>query len=309
VEIDLPPGNSKPLSARSHQAEANSLRGFRTVPDPIRLVIQLRKILPPLLLVFVGGLLETGFGGLAGQEPEKPERLSATNAIALNNHVGRKVIVYGLIESTGKSSSGHHFLNFTGKQLTAFCPQEVVARFKEGAPADLYKNKEVEITGELSLFNGKLQIRLAAPGDIRERDPPGKAAAKRATVELKEVSREVWVSPAGLRYQGRDPEGLTRVEHVLRHAQDIPDRDGSHGVFDGDRGVVFALIDEAWQLAQTKKLGPQSEGNRSSYLVAMNRRVGYLGGRVGRERGNPPLTRVFIVFETGSTNIITAFPR
>jgi hypothetical protein len=282
---------------------------FWTVPGFIRLVNRHRKPLFLLLIVFFGWLPWTGFSGLAGQEPAKPDRLSATNAAALHDHVGRKVIVYGLIESTGKSSSGHQFLNFSGKQLTAFCPQDAVAAFKEGAPADLYKNKEVEITGELSLFNGKLQIKLAAPGDIRERDPPAKSAAKRATVELKEVSRGVWVSPAGLRYQGRDPEGLSRVEHILRHARDIPDRDGSHGVFDGDRGEVFALIDEAWQLAQTKKLRPQAEGNRSSYLVSMNRRVGYLGGRVGQERGHPPLTRVLIVFETGSMNVITAFPR
>lgn len=245
-------------------------------------------------------------GGLSGQETPQRQRLAASNAALLREHLGQEVVVYGRVESTGKAASGHQFLNFAGRELSAFCPQEAVARFSSGAPADVFKGKDVEITGELSLYNGKLQIRLLKPEDIRE-VAPGAAGAR--TVELKEIARNVWLSPAGLRYQGRDPEGLNRVEHIARHLQDIPDREGSHGVFDGVQGVAFALIDEAWQLAQQRKLRPQVEGDRSSYLVHMNRRVGYLGGRVGKERGNPPLTRVFIVFETGTTNIITAFPR
>ena len=117
------------------------------------------------------------------------------------------------------------------------------------------------------------------------------------------------MSPAGLRYQGRDPQQLTRVEHIMRHVRDQPNRDGPHGVFDGGKGIAFAVIDEAWALAQKKKLSPKREGDRSSYTIRMNRRVGYLGGTVGKAKGHPPLDRVFIVFETGTKNIITAFPR
>ncbi len=120
---------------------------------------------------------------------------------------------------------------------------------------------------------------------------------------------EAWTSPAGLRYEGHDPEGLTRVEHVERHTRDIPDRDGPHGVFDGGTDVAFAVIDEAWELAEKTKVRPKIEGDRSSYLVNMNRRVGYLGGKTGQQRGHPPLDRVFIVFETDTKNIVTAFPK
>ena len=69
------------------------------------------------------------------------------------------------------------------------------------------------------------------------------------------------------------------------------------------------MIDEAWQLAQARKLRALNEGDRSTYLVRMNRRIGYLGGRTGKQRGHPPLNRAFIVFETDAKNIITAFPR
>ena len=96
---------------------------------------------------------------------------------------------------------------------------------------------------------------------------------------------------------------------MLRHAQDVPDRDGPHGVFDGDQATALAVIDEAWQRVQQKKLRPRVEGDRSSYLVPMNRRIGFLGGRTGAQRGHPPLSRVFIVLETGTRRIITAFPR
>lgn len=258
-----------------------------------------------LLLIVVGVLARLG----VGREGEtKTQRVKATNTVELRQLVGQEVTAYGKVESTGKSSSGHQFLNFYGKQLSVFCGKDDVAKFKGGKPADRYKTKEIEVTGKLSLFKGKLQLKLTTPDNIRLlEDTGGDSPAK--TVELKQVGREAWMSPAGLRYQGHDPAGLTRVEHIGRHTRDIPDRDGPHGVFDGGQEVAFAVIDEAWELAEKKKLRPNVEGDRSSYLVRMNRRVGYLGGKTGKQRGNPPLDRVFIVFETDSKNIVTAFPR
>ena len=246
--------------------------------------------------------------GVSREGDSAPKRVKATSTLELRDLVGQEVTAYGSVESTGKSSSGHQFLNFSGKQLSVFCGKDDVAKFKDGKPADLYANKEVEVPGTLSLFNGKLQLKLTTPENIRIlEETTGRSPPK--TVELKQVGREAWMSPAGLRYQGHDPEGLNRVEHVERHTRDIPDRDGPHGVFDGGREVAFAVIDEAWDLAEKKKLRADVEGDRSSYLVRMNRRVGYLGGKTGKERGNPPLDRVFIVFETDTKNIVTAFPK
>ena len=128
-------------------------------------------------------------------------------------------------------------------------------------------------------------------------------------VELKKIGTNTWLSPAGLKYQGRDPEGLTRVEHVLRHARDIPGRDGPHGVFDGGEDRVFAVIDEGWRLAQEKRIRPDVERDRSVYLIPMGRRIGYLGGQTGASRGKPPLSRLFLVIETRTKSVVTAFPR
>ena len=52
---------------------------------------------------------------------------------------------------------------------------------------------------------------------------------------LRNVGQDAWVSAGGLRYAGRDPQNLNRVQHVLRHADDIPGRVGRHGVFDVGR--------------------------------------------------------------------------
>lgn len=244
-----------------------------------------------------------------GQESSAPAAaaIRANNVVILRQRLGKEVTVTGNVARTGKSSSGHQFLNFQSSELTAVCFGEDVKKFKDGHPADLYDGKQIRVTGKLSLYKGKLQLRFREPSQIQV--AKASATSKTVGVKLKQIDRDTWISPAGLRYAGRDPMGLTRVEHVLRHANDIKNRDGPHGVFDGDQAVVFAVIDEAWRLADRQKLKPRLEGRRSSYTVRMGRRVGYLGGRLGASKRHPPLGRVFIVFETGTKNIVTAFPK
>jgi hypothetical protein len=239
--------------------------------------------------------------------------IKASNVVELRDQVGREVTVHGTVGSTGVSSrSGHQFLNFANSELTAVCFAPDVAKFTEGKPADVFKGKRVELTGKLEVYRGKLQIKLGTPEQIKVVDfpaPPPGTLSRPAKVELKKIGEDTWLSPAGLVYKGRDPQGLTRVEHVLRHARDIPRRDGPHGVFDGGPDAAFGWIDEAWLLAQKKGLQPEVEEGRSLYLVPMGRRVGFLGGRTGATRGHPPLDRIFIVVDEGSKNVITAFPR
>jgi hypothetical protein len=73
--------------------------------------------------------------------------------------------------------------------------------------------------------------------------------------------------------------------------------------------VVFGVIDEAWRKVEQQKVRPTIEGDRSLYTVPMGRRVGYLGGRAGASRGHPPLKSIFLVVETGTKNVVTAFPK
>jgi hypothetical protein len=264
--------------------------------------------------LLVGALSQLAPPLSAAPPDDSPVRIKANNVVQLNEQVGREVTVYGRVVRTSTSSrSRHQFLNFYDDAVSVICFAEDVGNFEGGGPASLFKDKDVEITGRLERYRDKLQIKLRTPSQIRivSRSSSTTAPANPTTpsVELKKIGPDTWLSPAGLRYQGRDPEGLTRVEHVLRHARDMPSRDGPHGVFDGGEARVFAVIDEGWRLAQEKRIRPDVERDRSVYLIPMGRRIGYLGGRTGASRGKPPLSRLFLVMETRTRSVVTAFPR
>lgn len=127
--------------------------------------------------------------------------------------------------------------------------------------------------------------------------------------QLKKVDKNVLESTAGLRYGPGSREGH-RLKHVMLHASDQPNRSGKHGVFDGDQEEILALLDEVYLTAQ--KRGPpknvrvKQDRNRTVMTVNLNRRVGFMGGQVGKSRGRPGLKKVRIVLEGKS--VITAFP-
>lgn len=251
----------------------------------------------------------------AGQTEEAPvPPIPVANKADLNEAVGEEISVSGKVSHAGKSSSGHSFLNFAANpNFVVFIDAKVVAKFDKDTSALSYMGKNVVVRGRLEKYKGKLQIRLASPEDIElsetSPNPAGVKANFPKAGELKSIGKDAWMSPAGLRYVGRDPEGRSRKEHVLRHAKDQPNRDGPHGVFDGGAELAFAWIDAAWQKAKKDKIRPDTESGRDAYTISMGRRVGYLGGKTGAQRGHPPLTKVFIVVRKGTTEVITAFPR
>ncbi len=286
-----------------------------------------------ILLLLVGSLL-CSQDVIAKEQPIS--RVAANNTKAVKENIGKTATVHGKIKSTSVSKSGIHFLNFYSSNVVVVCFKNDVKKFEGGGPAKLWNNKEIEVTGKLELYKGKPQIKITAPAQVRlpaASKRPGDADKKNAnakkegfslsdvkvdgankgpkskkTFELKQTGKLSWLSPAGLLYKGKDAKGLTRVEHVLRHAADQPNRAGSHGVFDGGNDIALAVVDEAWKLAKEKKIKPKKEGDRLAYTIPMGRRVGYLGGKSGKSRNHPPLKKVFIVIR-GKSEVITAFPR
>jgi hypothetical protein len=96
----------------------------------------------------------------------------------------------------------------------------------------------------------------------------------------------------------------------MRHAQDKPNRDFTHGVFDAnDEDEVLLLIDDAY--AQIKsgspavRESPPRDGN-TAYTVNMKRRVGYEGGKVGNTRGRRECRFVKVVLR--NNRVISAYP-
>ena len=125
--------------------------------------------------------------------------------------------------------------------------------------------------------------------------------------ELRDVGNRVKVSPAGLEYRSGSQEGH-RLDHVLRHDNDMPDRPGKHGVFDGDQTDMLKVIDEAWKLVQKKSNAVRTsrERGREIHDVDLKRRIGYVGGQVGNDRGKPDATHIRLIVEGAS--VITAYP-
>jgi len=122
-------------------------------------------------------------------------------------------------------------------------------------------------------------------------------------------SNRVYTSPAGIRYTRGSTHGH-RLKHLMAHATDQPNRQGSHGVFDANEPAeVVELIDEAYQQALSgQSTKTTREDNGTKYEVNMGRRIGYVGGKSGARRRppNPAARRIRLIMD--GDRFITAFP-
>jgi hypothetical protein len=125
--------------------------------------------------------------------------------------------------------------------------------------------------------------------------------------KLKEIEDNVFESTAGLLYVPGGAEGH-RLKHVMQHAKDNPSKE-VHGVFDGDRDVILAVIDEAFMMAKKGGSDVRSEkqNGRRVYTVNLRRRVGEVGGAQGERQGHPDCRFVRIVLEN-ENEVISAYP-
>lgn len=123
---------------------------------------------------------------------------------------------------------------------------------------------------------------------------------------LREVSREKYVSPAGLVYARGSAEGH-RLEHLKRHTKDDPGRPGSHGVFDGGMEGALKTIDRAYERAKKgERTTTKKDQGRTIYTVDLGSRIGFVGGRDGNRKRKPMARRVRIVLD--GDRVITAYP-
>lgn len=125
--------------------------------------------------------------------------------------------------------------------------------------------------------------------------------------ELKQIDRSQLLSPAGLIYSP-GPQGEHRVDHVMRHGKDDPNRP-QHGVFNGSRDEILQLLDEAYLMIQQnpKRFSPRADGNRTEYTVRFDRPIGFEGGRSGLRNNHPAVNRLRLVVEDGKY-VVTAYP-
>ncbi len=107
----------------------------------------------------------------SAQDAELPQ-ISASDSGQLLANEGKRAVVAGFIESTGTSASGIHFLNFRGSEFVCVVFARDLAAFGENSPAEVYAQKHVEVRGEIELYRGNPQIKLASPDQISVQEQP-----------------------------------------------------------------------------------------------------------------------------------------
>ncbi len=139
--------------------------------------------------------------------------------------------------------------------------------------------------------------------------PPAEGDAEKSSDlgKLKEIDDNVFESTAGLVYVPGGAEGH-RLKHVMQHAKDNPSKP-VHGVFDGDRDEILAVIDEAFMKARKGGSDVRSEKQNGRRVITVNlrRRIGQVGGSEGERQGHPDCRFIRIVLEN-ENEVISAYP-
>lgn len=115
-----------------------------------------------------------GAGSLEAQdeaEQKTYERVDSKDEKALRENLGKKVTVFGLIKRVKKWDGGANFLNFDGDKFMLICFESEYPNFPDGQPADVLKDKNVEVTGYVNEYKGKLQIKLTHPAQVKIVEP------------------------------------------------------------------------------------------------------------------------------------------
>jgi DNA/RNA endonuclease YhcR with UshA esterase domain len=103
----------------------------------------------------------------AAETPEEPV-VSATDASMLADHVGKMVLVEGVVKRAGRGpSDGVRFLNFDGSGRTGFVAAIFPSAYSGIDPVEDYVGKTVRVSGELETYKEKLQIKVTDAAQIQ----------------------------------------------------------------------------------------------------------------------------------------------
>jgi len=100
---------------------------------------------------------------------------------------GQKITVHGIVSSVRKSKGGTNFINFENSDFYLIAFKSDLGAFEGGEPADLYQGKHLAVTGVVSIYNNKPQMKLLRPDMVKivsEDEPiptPDKAKKRKAS--------------------------------------------------------------------------------------------------------------------------------
>lgn len=114
---------------------------------------------------------------------DEPIYIGADETEALEAKEGQEVVVHGTTTGSGKSSSGTNFVNFDGAEFYLVTFKSDLTRFPDGEPSNAYDGKRLAVTGVISIYQGKPQIKLTSPGQVRVLEESEEFPPKREMVE------------------------------------------------------------------------------------------------------------------------------
>ncbi len=124
---------------------------------------------------------------------------------------------------------------------------------------------------------------------------------------LVQAGVDTWRTKGGLLIKGKDPKGLTRLEHIMRHSIDMPNRP-KHGVFSIEKTGIIDLMDRTYNEIKKGSLKASKRGGNAAYTFRTGNDIGYLGGKEGQRKGHPKLRSVRMVLKDGTPEVVTFFP-
>ena len=121
-----------------------------------------------LFLFLLFGCFATG----QGDEVHKLVDLTTTSLEQILEDEGEIIRVKGFVASTRTNATGIHFLEFKNTEFVCVTFGRQLGAFTEGAPSEIYRDKWLEVTGEIEKYRGLPQIRLTSPDQVKVLDEP-----------------------------------------------------------------------------------------------------------------------------------------
>ena len=180
-------------------------------------------------------------------------------------------------------------------------------------PDQSFENSESVQPQVTQKNSGSDVVRMDRDADTKRTDgkdsttDPLQPKAAPALGQLNEIRKNVFESTAGLRYVPGSADNH-RLRHVMQHAKDDTTKP-VHGVFEGNRDQILAVIDEAYlKVAKGgRDVHREAQNDRLVYTVNLGRKIGYMGGSEGKRTNNPACRYVRMVLEDGNV-VISAYP-
>lgn len=98
--------------------------------------------------------------------------IDSANVEELKANANQTVTVKGKVDKVkdwdgkGDATKGINFIDLAGKQFTLLVFAADYGKF-QSRPAELYKNKTIEVTGKLELHKDKWQIKATSPDQVK----------------------------------------------------------------------------------------------------------------------------------------------